>query len=704
MLVAPTIHPGPLSRTDAEALNAALRLLYLSLYQRFSVAAPLQITQDASGVRLSIRTTIPVPLADGGTGASLTAPAQDSLFAYDVSAASAAFFTVGHGVRISDSGTEVQTGHGPTISSSTSYTVQDSDRSQARQFTSNSAVSVTLPQAGVGGFSNDWYWDISYIGTNTLTITPTTSTIDGAASLTLSQNQSVRIISTGTNYITLRGRAAGSGTVTQVNTQHSITGGPITTTGTINLVNDTASPGNSKYYGTDSGGTRGWFSFPAGSITIEEVDGSPSYAGTSTFRVDSADGFSLTQPGASIARMDWDVINVGSVAAITYGDYIPFADVSASNANKRDTVDEAIGLRRLSPGGRLTLTSGTAVTTSDVTAATTLYYAIYQNNNVELFSNSIWYTTTFAELSIGATQTRTGNRTSGSAVLTSMDDVTQLVKGMEITGTGIPASTTILSIDSSTQITMSANATSGSGTSTTLTCKLPLNKNYDLFLVAAGTGSRTARLQFSNAWTNDTTRADALGQQDGVWMNNATITNSGTGITAKEGRYVGTIRVTGTSGQLEDSEDFRGVWNTYNRVRRKLKKVDTTDSWNYTTDTFRSANGSDANRVEIVTGQAEEVLDLYVSGNAQNSSGNVRSYVGIAEDATNTNSADTVCAGGTNANQIYHFSSRLVKVPTIGYHYYQWTEASQAGGTTTFYGDNADATRFQAGMVGWITC
>ncbi len=39
---------------------------------------------------------------------------------------------------------------------------------------------------------------------------------------------------------------------------------------------------------------------------------------------------------------------------------------------------------------------------------------------------------------------------------------------MTISGSGIPASTTILSIDSSTQITMSANATNG-GNNTTLT-------------------------------------------------------------------------------------------------------------------------------------------------------------------------------------------------------------------------------------------
>jgi hypothetical protein len=51
-----------------------------------------------------------------------------------------------------------------------------------------------------------------------------------------------------------------------VNTQYSLTGGgQLNADLTLNLVNDTASPGNSMVYGTSSGGTRGWFasnSFP----------------------------------------------------------------------------------------------------------------------------------------------------------------------------------------------------------------------------------------------------------------------------------------------------------------------------------------------------------------------------------------------------------------------------------------------------------
>jgi hypothetical protein len=44
--------------------------------------------------------------------------------------------------------------------------------------------------------------------------------------------------------------------------------------GTVTLDNDSATPGNSKYYGTDSGGTKGWFDLPEGGSGGGGIDGS----------------------------------------------------------------------------------------------------------------------------------------------------------------------------------------------------------------------------------------------------------------------------------------------------------------------------------------------------------------------------------------------------------------------------------------------
>jgi hypothetical protein len=57
--------------------------------------------------------------------------------------------------------------------------------------------------------------DVQNRGAGTVTITPTTSTIDGAASIALTQNQGIRVVSDGTNYFTMRG-IGGSGAVSSV--------------------------------------------------------------------------------------------------------------------------------------------------------------------------------------------------------------------------------------------------------------------------------------------------------------------------------------------------------------------------------------------------------------------------------------------------------------------------------------------------------
>jgi hypothetical protein len=65
--------------------------------------------------------------------------------------------------------------------------------------------------------------------------------------------------------------------------------------------------------------------------------------------------------------------------------------------------------------------------------------------------------------------TFTGNRTSGSAIISGIASTTGIYKGQAVSGTGIAAGSRVLSVDSASQITLTANATSGSGTSTTIT-------------------------------------------------------------------------------------------------------------------------------------------------------------------------------------------------------------------------------------------
>ena len=88
---------------------------------------------------------------------------------------------------------------------------------------------------------------------------------------------------------------------------------------------------------------------------------------------------------------------------------------------------------------------------------------------------------------------------------------------------------------------------------------LAANTNYDIFIFE---NSGVLTLE-AIAWTNNTTRATALALQDGVFVK--------TGAPAR--RYLGTVRTTGTTGQIEDSLVRRFVWNYYNRIEKPLRKL-----------------------------------------------------------------------------------------------------------------------------------
>lgn len=81
----------------------------------------------------------------------------------------------------------------------TSYTVASTDAQKFLTFNNASAVAVTLPQA-TGSFSTGFAFTVQNLGAGLVTITPTTSTINGSSTLTIPQNLGCSIVSDGTNY------------------------------------------------------------------------------------------------------------------------------------------------------------------------------------------------------------------------------------------------------------------------------------------------------------------------------------------------------------------------------------------------------------------------------------------------------------------------------------------------------------------------
>ena len=222
-----------------------------------------------------------------------------------------------------------------------------------------------------------------------------------------------------------------------------------------------------------------------------------------------------------------------------------------------------------------------------------------------------------------------------------------------------------------TQLSLALTATSG--------------KNYDVFV---DYNAGTPQLALSAAWTNDTTRADALGVQSGLIIKSGTATL----------RWVGTIRASGANATA-DAAAFRFVWNAYNQVPRQMANtVETTDSWNYTTATWRQANANTANQMAYVTGSVSTMVEANVLA-IHGASATINALNGIGVDSTTAVSGVRANSGLTG---VQPNSSTYRGQPGLGYHFLAWLEYSVASGTTTWYGDAGDATIWQSGISGWL--
>lgn len=93
----------------------------------------------------------------------------------------------------------------PADQTGTNYAFQGTDLTKVIYLANASNQVPTIAQAGTGSFTSGWYTTACNIGAGTQTITPTTSTIGGAATFVLPAGSAARpncagIISDGTNY------------------------------------------------------------------------------------------------------------------------------------------------------------------------------------------------------------------------------------------------------------------------------------------------------------------------------------------------------------------------------------------------------------------------------------------------------------------------------------------------------------------------
>lgn len=289
------------------------------------------------------------------------------------------------------------------------------------------------------------------------------------------------------------------------------------------------------------------------------------------------------------------------------------------------------------PQGRLTLTSGTAVQTSDAAAATTVYYTPAVGRYAPLWDgvSSFVMTDLGGELSQATTDT-----------------------------TKSPAAV--------------AN-----------------NSNYDMFV---WNDSGTMRCTRGPAWSSSPARGTGAGTTElellnGVYVNKVAITN---GPAARMGTYVGTIRSNGSaqidwklgSSAAGGGMATLGVWNAYNRVLVRAYVQDSTASWTYSPATIRSANGSNSNRVNIIAGLAEDSAQVSYSSQIGIATVNgAFANFGWALDATNSFSHSNFGQNPTASSFNFGGGASGSISPQIGFHFVQATENADGTNTSTFFGN-----------------
>lgn len=339
-------------------------------------------------------------------------------------------------------------------------------------------------------------------------------------------------------------------------------------------------------------------------------------------------------------------------------DELPLVDSAASNVLKKLTwanLKAALsgGGGFSTPQGRLTLTSGVAVTTSDVTGATSIYWTP-MGGAYPVWDGSKFVMRTVAELTLAL------DATSGHA-------------GYHQSG-----------------------------------------KNFDLFLI---NDSGTDRLVTGPAWSLDTSRGTGAGtteldfSKSGLPTNkNSMIVRFGSGsgdtvsVPANQATCVGFFRAT-ADGRASDTAWKRLLYNLYNQAPRPLSRGQTANSWSYGgagEGVWRYSNNDATQRIEVLCGDASEVKAF---NNAILVGGDTTfrpAEIGIGLDSSS--SIANTQSGYINVHNLFaaSFQSNYEGCPGLGWHYFSNLE--KGGGVTaaTWFGTNSGAASWKTGISGSV--
>lgn len=217
------------------------------------------------------------------------------------------------------------------------------------------------------------------------------------------------------------------------------------------------------------------------------------------------------------------------------------------------------------------------------------------------------------------------------------------------------------------------------------------------------------RLTRSPAWVSNTDPGTGAGTAQtsyvqGIEVNAVAITN---GPAAGAGTVVGWVMTNDGDANIDfkkggtganGSAAWIGITNKYNRVRVSKLIGDTTNSYTYSTATWRAANASNSMRVTIVRGSDYCPIHARYSNNVATAvAGAVGAAVGKDSTSAPSGIPGVQLLSGTNLGQ----QVSLFTDDAIGKHFYQALEIGTAAGTTTFYGDNGAAYQSSGLVYEW---
>lgn len=375
-------------------------------------------------------------------------------------------------------------------------------------------------------------------------------------------------------------------------------------------------------------------------------------------------------------------------------------------------------------GGRLTLISGNPTPTFDILTAnaSSIYFAPYgPNSNVISLNNgsTTWTPTTFSELSTSVPSVayrlydvfiyNSGTTASPIAAI----DLTPWDSAGQSTGT----ISTIASSTTPTVVTSNSHGLSVGvfifidGIVGTIGTNATTGLNGKCFRISAVTtntfsleGQDTSNLGYTSGGTwyvVPQSRTLGVSLLNGVYVKSADTTR----------RLVGTF-MTRTSGQTEDSNSRRLLFNISNKLLRVLKAQDNSvASWTCSVNTTRPANnnttsGSGGSRVELVNGILAEIANFR---NYQLVSGVAGTYYYTIGFGLNSNVVKTVDAlngsgGSSSGNGVAQYITTEVSFyPNPGYNWIQRVELSGNNAVNaTVFGQTTGAgiTTIQNGLIG----